>query len=154
MPTVGICYGVGRGVVSLQRVQGWEKHLHSLALLELTPGAGISRFGAAPVGLLSPFACSLPIYLAIYYLCRLEIPMSSSCPSPTTNKYVRLLPSPPALRNLRSEGDERWKSLIYCLWYPCVYKKILCEERRQLRFFYWIIYVSIVVSRDNTRITD
>jgi hypothetical protein len=22
-------------------------------------------------------------------------------------------------------------SLICCLWYPCVHKKILCEERRQ-----------------------
>jgi hypothetical protein len=34
-------------------------HSHSLALLGLTPGAGASRFGAAPVGLLSPLACSL-----------------------------------------------------------------------------------------------
>jgi hypothetical protein len=43
--------------------------------------AGASRFGAAPAGLLSPLACSLPIYLAVYYMCRLKMPRSSSCPS-------------------------------------------------------------------------
>jgi hypothetical protein len=79
-----------------------ERHSHSLALLGLTPGAGASRFGAAPAGLLSPRACSLPIYLALYYLCRLQMPRSSSCPSSATNKYVRLFPSPPPLWNLGS----------------------------------------------------
>jgi hypothetical protein len=53
------------------------RHSHSLDLLGLTPGAGASRFGAAPAGLFSPLACSLPIYL--YYLCRLQMPRSSSC---------------------------------------------------------------------------
>jgi hypothetical protein len=47
------------------------KTLAFLALLGLTPDAGASWFGAAPVELLSPLACSLPIYLAVYYLCRL-----------------------------------------------------------------------------------
>jgi hypothetical protein len=37
----------------------------------LTSGAGASRFEAVPVELLSSLACSLPIYLALYYLCRL-----------------------------------------------------------------------------------
>jgi hypothetical protein len=54
------------------------RHSHSHALLRLTPGADASRFGAAPVGLFSPLACSLPIYLAAYYLCRLHMPRSSS----------------------------------------------------------------------------
>jgi hypothetical protein len=85
---------------------GLRRHSHSLALLGLTPGAGASRFGAAPAGLLFPLACSLPIYLAVYYLCRLQMPRSSSCPSPATNMYVRLFPSPPALRNLGSGGGE------------------------------------------------
>jgi hypothetical protein len=40
---------------------GLGRHSHSLALLGLTPGAGASRFGAAPAGLLFPFACSLVI---------------------------------------------------------------------------------------------
>jgi hypothetical protein len=40
---------------------GLGSHSHSLALLGLTPSAGASLFGAAPVGLLSPLACSLPI---------------------------------------------------------------------------------------------
>jgi hypothetical protein len=38
--------------------------------------------------LLSPYMC-----LAVYYLCRLHMPMSSSCPSPATNMYVCLFPS-------------------------------------------------------------
>jgi hypothetical protein len=37
-------------------------------------GVGASWFGASPAGLISPLACSLPIYLAVYYLCRLQMP--------------------------------------------------------------------------------
>jgi hypothetical protein len=44
--------------------------------------------------------------------------------SPATNMYVHLFSSPPALRDLISGGDEGWKSLICCLWYPCVHKNI------------------------------
>jgi hypothetical protein len=111
---IGICYGVGGGVVASAGL-GLGRHSHSLALLGLTCGAGASRFGAAPAGLLYPLACSLPICLAVYYLCHLQIPRSSSCHSLATNMYVRLFPSPPALRNLGSEGGERWGSLIYYL---------------------------------------
>jgi hypothetical protein len=103
---------------------GLGRHSHSLALLRLTPSAGASRFGAAPVGLLSPLAYFLPIYLAVYYLCRHQMPMSLSCPSLAMNKYVLLFPSPPALRNLGSGGGEGWRSLICCLWYPCVHKNL------------------------------
>jgi hypothetical protein len=56
---------------------------------------------------------------------------TDACPSPTTNRYVRLFSSPPALRNLGSGRGEGWGSLICCLWYPCVYKKLLCKEWRQ-----------------------
>jgi hypothetical protein len=133
---------------------GPGRHLHSLALLGLTLGAGASRFGAEPAVFLSPHACSLPIYLAVYYLCRLQIPRSSLCPSPATNRYVRLFPSPPALRNLRSGGDEGWESMICCLWYPCVHKNIMRRaktiNKKILRSFWWIIYVNIVVSRQRT----
>jgi hypothetical protein len=82
------------------------RHSHSLAILGLMPGAGVSWFGAAPAGLLFPLACSLPIYLAVYYPCRLQMSMSLSCHSLTTNMYARLFPSPPALRNLGSGGGE------------------------------------------------
>jgi hypothetical protein len=68
--------------------------------------AGASWFGAAPAGLLSPLACSLPIYLAVYYLCRLQMLRSSSYPSPATNKYARLFFFSNAIRNLESEGRE------------------------------------------------
>jgi hypothetical protein len=85
------------------------RHSHSLALLELTtPRVGSSWFGAAPTRLLSLLACSLPIYLAVYYPCRLQMPRSSLCPSSATNRYVCLFPSPPALRNLGSGGGEGW----------------------------------------------
>jgi hypothetical protein len=40
---------------------GLGSNSHSLTLLGLTPGAGASRFGATPAGLLSPLACSLSI---------------------------------------------------------------------------------------------
>jgi hypothetical protein len=85
---------------------GLGRHSHSLALLGLTPSAGASWLGAAPAGLLSPFACSFPIYLAVYYQCRLQMPRLSSCPSLATNRYARLFPSPPALRNLGSGGGK------------------------------------------------
>jgi hypothetical protein len=107
---------------------GLGRHSHSLALLGLTPDAGASWFGAAPTRLLSLLACSLPIYLAIYYLCRLQMPRYSSCPSLATNRYVRLFPSPPALRNRGSGGGEGWGSLICCLWYQCVHKKYYAKS--------------------------
>jgi hypothetical protein len=40
---------------------GLGRHSHSLALLGLTSGTGVSRFGAAPIGLLYPLVCSLRI---------------------------------------------------------------------------------------------
>jgi hypothetical protein len=92
---------------------GLRRHSHSLALVGLTPGAGVSRSGAAPTGLLSPLACSLPIYLAVYYLCRLQMLRSSSCPSPAMNRYVRLFPFSPALRNFEvGEARDRVSDLL------------------------------------------
>jgi hypothetical protein len=85
---------------------GLGRHSHSLALLRLTPGADAYRFGAASTGLFSPLAWSPPVYLVVYYLYRLQMYRSSSCSYTTTNRYARLLPFPPALRNLKSEGDE------------------------------------------------
>jgi hypothetical protein len=102
---------------------GLVRHSHSLVHHGLTSDVGASRFRAAPAGFLSPLVCSLPIYLAVYYLCRLQMRRSLSCPSRATNMYVHLFPSPHALRNLGSGGGEGWGSLICCLWYPCVHKK-------------------------------
>jgi hypothetical protein len=108
---------------------GLGRHSHPLALLGLTPRACASRFGAAPAGLLSPLACSLPIYLAVYYLCRLQMPRSSSCASPATNRYVRLFPSSPALQNLESGGDKGC-GLVFVAYGTRAFIKILCKERR------------------------
>jgi hypothetical protein len=65
----------------------------------------------------STYVLSPYMYLAVYYLCYLQMPRYSSCPSTTTNKYAYLFPSLPALRNLGSGGGEGWGSLICCLWY-------------------------------------
>jgi hypothetical protein len=46
------------------------------------------------------------MYLAVNYLCRLQMPRSSSCHSPATNRYDHLFLSLPALRNLAS-GEAR-----------------------------------------------
>jgi hypothetical protein len=73
---------------------GLGRHSHSLALLGPMPGAGASWFGAYPAGLLSLLVCYLPIYLAVYYLCRLQMSRSSSCPSPATNRYACHFSSP------------------------------------------------------------
>jgi hypothetical protein len=72
--------------------------------------SGWASFSAC---VLSPY-----MYLVVYYLCRLQMPRSSSCPSLTTNRYTRLFPSLPALRNLGSGGGEGWAPLICCIWYP------------------------------------
>jgi hypothetical protein len=53
-------------------------------------------------------ALSPCMYLAVYYLCCLQISMSLSCPSPATNMYKCLFPSLPGLRNLESVGGEGW----------------------------------------------
>jgi hypothetical protein len=53
-------------------------------------------------------ALSLCMYLAVYYLCRFQMSMSSSCPSPATNRYDCLFLSLSALRNLGSGGGEGW----------------------------------------------
>jgi hypothetical protein len=50
---------------------GLGRRSHSLALLGPTPGAGASRFEAAPARLLSACVLSPYMYLAVYYLCRL-----------------------------------------------------------------------------------
>jgi hypothetical protein len=124
---------------------GLGRHSHSLALLGLMPGAGVSWFGAAPARLLSLLACSLPIYLAVYYLYRLQMPRSSSCPSPATNMYSRLFPSPPALRNLGSRGGEWWGPLICCLWYPCVHKKYYAKSGDNIYIYMLVICTCIAM---------
>jgi hypothetical protein len=58
---VSICYGVGSGVVSPLRVQGWKGTCILSPFFGLKPGAGASRFGATPAGLLSPLVCSLTV---------------------------------------------------------------------------------------------
>jgi hypothetical protein len=72
--------------------------------------SGSASFSAC---VLSPY-----MYLAVYYLCRIQMLRSSSCPSQATNRYSCLFPSLPALRNLGGGGGEGCGSLICCLWCP------------------------------------
>jgi hypothetical protein len=90
---------------------GLGTHSHSLALLGLMPVAGASWFGAALARLLSPLACSLPIYLAVYYICRLQMSRSSSCPSPATNRYMSASSHPLLLYETLEVGEARDVSL-------------------------------------------
>jgi hypothetical protein len=121
---VVICYGVGGGVVSHWRGQGWE----GTRILSLFSDWFLVR---VPLGLellqlgffLHLRALSLYIYIAVYYLCRLQMPRSSSCPSPATNRYARLFPSLPALWNLG--GGRRRMGVTYLLpmvpvWWLCI----------------------------------
>jgi hypothetical protein len=85
---------------------GLGRHSHSLTLLGLTPGAGASWFGVARAGLLYPLACSLYMYLAVYYLWRLQMPKSLLCASSATNRHACLFPTLPTLWNLGS-GEVR-----------------------------------------------
>jgi hypothetical protein len=68
----GICYGVGGGVVSLRRVQGWEDNRILSPFLGLTRWCecfsiwSCSGWASFPACVLSPY-----MYLAVYYLCRL-----------------------------------------------------------------------------------
>jgi hypothetical protein len=117
------------------------------------------------------------MYLVVYYLCRLQMYRTSSCPSPATNKHECLFHSLPTLRNLGSGGDER-----YGLWFVAYgthsiarhrlstwsflyhdvdsvsqkkyYAKSGDNQEKILRSFWWIVYVDIVVSRRNARATD
>jgi hypothetical protein len=103
---VNICYGVGGDVVSPPWVQGWKALAFSrpfridawCGCFSIWSCSGWASFSAC---VLSP--C---MYLAVYYLCRLQMSRSSSCPSSATNRYDCLFPSLPALRNLGSGGGE------------------------------------------------
>jgi hypothetical protein len=119
---VGMCYRVGGCVVSLQWVQGWED------TRILSPFSDWRWCGCLSVWSFSGWTsfsdCVLSPYISSGILpMSPHMPTSSSCSSPATNRYIRLFPSPPALRNIRSGGDKVWGSLICCLWYPCVHKK-------------------------------
>ncbi|PWZ09320.1 hypothetical protein Zm00014a_010914 [Zea mays] len=102
---ISICYGVGGGLVSLRRVRA-GKTLAFSRPSRTDAWCGCLSVWSCSGWFISPLACSLPIYLAVYYLCRLQMFMSSSCLSPATNMYVHLFPSHPALRNFGSDGGE------------------------------------------------
>jgi hypothetical protein len=79
------------------------------------------------------FACMLSpcMYLVVYYLCRLQMPRSSLCSSPATNKYARLFPSLPALRNLGSGEARDWvPDLLHMV--PVRWLGIACLHRLSL----------------------
>jgi hypothetical protein len=101
--------------VSPQWVHGWKALTFSrpfrtdawCGCLSFWSCSGCASFSAC---MLSP--C---MYLAVYYLCRLQMSMSSLCPSLATNRYDWLFPS---------WSTKPWKwgrrgmgSLICYLWY-------------------------------------
>jgi hypothetical protein len=69
---------------------------------------------------LSPY-----MYLAVYYLCRLQMPRSSLCPSLAMNMYACLFCFLPALRNLGSgevrDGVPDLLSMVPIRWLDMAY---------------------------------
>jgi hypothetical protein len=90
---------------------------HSLALLGLTPGAGASRFGAAPAGLLSSLVCSLPISIKQYtaYVAYRCLGLRRVLLRQRTGMPASSLPF--LLYKTLEVGRRGMGSLIYCLWY-------------------------------------
>jgi hypothetical protein len=101
---VDICYRVGGGVVSPRRVQCWKALTFSRPFRTDAWCGCLSVWSCSSWASFSACVLSPYMYLAVYYLCRLQMSMSSSCPSSTTNKYDCLSPSLPGLRNLGSIG--------------------------------------------------
>jgi hypothetical protein len=139
---------------SPRRVQGWKAFAFSRPFrtdawcwrLSVWSCSGWASFSAC---VLSP--C---MYLAVYYLCLLQISMSSSCTSPAMNMYDCLFPSLPFLlyETLEVGGEARdgvpdLLPMVHIRWLDiaCLHgffftmmstrlvksKKILCGEQRQ-----------------------
>jgi hypothetical protein len=115
---VGICYGVGGGVVSPRQVQGWE----GTRILSLFSDRRLVRVPLSLVLLqLSFFLClhALSLYVSsgILSMSTLDIHVfvvffsgnEQVCPS---------LPFPSCSTKPWKWGCEGWGSLICCLWYP------------------------------------
>jgi hypothetical protein len=75
--------------------------------LSVSSCSGWASFSAC---VLSPY-----MYLAVYYICRLQMPSSSSCSSPATNRYARIFPSLPARwgADLMPMVLVRWLGIAY-----------------------------------------
>jgi hypothetical protein len=87
----------------------------------------------------SAYVLSPYMYLAVYYLCHLQMTRSSSCPSPVTNKYARLFPSLLALQNLGSGGCERcgpW----FATYDTRVFIKKYYAEGRDINKNFWDLF--------------
>jgi hypothetical protein len=124
-------HGVVGGVVSLRRVQGWEdtrilSPFSDWRLVRVPLGLELLRLGFFS----RLYALSLYVFSGI-------LPMSPSddqvfVMSFSDNEHVcPPLPFPFCSTKPWKWGRRGIGSLICCLWYPCVYKKILCEEQRQ-----------------------
>jgi hypothetical protein len=126
---VGICYGVGGGVVSLRRVQGWEDtrilspfsdwHLVRVPLgLELLRLGFFSHLRALSLYVSSGILPMSPPDAQVFVMS-----FSSNelvCPS---------LPFPSYSTKPWKWGRPGMGYLICCLWYPCVHKKYYTKSR-------------------------
>jgi hypothetical protein len=124
---VGICYGVGGGVVSLRRVQGWEDtHI-------LSPFSDW-RLVRVPLDL---ELLRLGFFLRLHALFLISsgiLPMSPPgaqvfVVSFSGNEQVcRSLPFPSCSTKPCKWGRRGMGYLICCLWYPCVYTKYYAKS--------------------------
>jgi hypothetical protein len=130
---------------------GLERHSRSLTLFGLTLVVWVPLgLELLQLGFFLRLRALSYMYLAVYYLCRLHMSRSSSCPSPLMNRYECLFHSLPTLWNLGSGGDEWWGpwftaydiyslawhrlstwSFLYTMSTRLVRSKKICEERWQ-----------------------
>jgi hypothetical protein len=80
--TVGICYEVGGGVMSPRWVQDWKALAFSLPFRTDAWCGCLSVWSYSGWASFSTCVLSPCMYLAVYYIYRIQVSMSSSCPSP------------------------------------------------------------------------
>jgi hypothetical protein len=125
---VDICYGVGGGVVSLRRVQGWEdtrilSPFSDWRLVRVPLGLELLRLGFFHC------LCALSFYVSSGILSMSPLDAQVFVVSFSGNEQVCLpLPFPSCSKKPWEWGRRVMGSLICCLWYPCVHKKYYAKS--------------------------
>ena len=154
--TVGICYGVGGGVVSLRRVQGWEDTRILLPfsdwrLVRVSLGLELIRLDF----FLHLHALSIYLAYTTYVASRCSGLRRVLLRQRTLSASSLLL----LLYETLEVGEARDEGLWFAVYgtrafIKNIMRKVETINKKILRSFWWIIYVGIVVSRRNARTTD
>jgi hypothetical protein len=125
---VSICYRVGGGVVSLRRVQGWEdtrilSPFSDWRLVRVPLGLELLRLG------FFPRLRALSLYVSSGILPMSPPDVQVFVVSFSGNEQVcPPFPFPSCSTKPWKWGRRGMRSLICCLWYPCVHKKYYAKS--------------------------